>query len=100
MYPTARVKRIVSQIASEAETRFGPKSRLIWFGSWSKGTARLTSDIDLAIRVEGGVPNSELARFRDWIEEDLPTLYRIDLVNLDEVGEPMRRQIQDEGIIV
>ena len=100
MYATPRVKQIVSQIASEAKSRFGPRSRLVWFGSWPRGTARSTSDIDLAIRVEGGVPNSELASFRDWIEEDLPTLYRVDLINLDEVGEHMRRQIDAEGLIV
>jgi len=100
MYPTARIEQLVSRVASEAKTRFGPKSRLIWFGSWLNGIARLTSDIDLAISVEGGVSNSELARFRDWIEEDLPTLYRIDLLNLDEVAERMRRQISDEGLIV
>ncbi len=98
VYATPRVKEIVARIAAEAKTRIGSKGHLIWFGSWVKGTARPTSDIDLAIQVEGGAPTPELARFQDWIEEELPALYRIDLVNLEEVGERMRRQIRDEGV--
>jgi len=37
-----------------------------------------------------------MARFRQSVE-DLPTLYRIDLVDLREVGEAFRRRILERG---
>ncbi|HBA70503.1 MAG TPA: nucleotidyltransferase domain-containing protein [Lachnospiraceae bacterium] len=50
---------------------------VILFGSRAKGTARYQSDIDIA--VSGAEHFDELA---EEVEE-LPTLYTIDLVNLD-----------------
>lgn len=100
MYPTERVKKIVTLVARQVKARLGRTSQVIWFGSWIKGSARRTSDIDLAISRDGGVPQSEYARLVAWIDEDLDTLYRIDLVNLDEAGEALRGEILSEGIVV
>lgn len=100
MYPTDRINQIVSLIAAEVRIRLGLGARLIWFGSWVNGSARRTSDIDLAVEMVGGVPKSEYARLCDWIEEELPTLYRVDLINLDEVGESLRSRIKREGVAV
>ncbi len=69
-------------------------------GSWLTGSARRTSDIDLAITMDGGVPEFEYVHLVVWIEEDLPALYRVDLVNLDEVGEALRQEILGKGIVV
>lgn len=52
-------------------------TEVILFGSRAKGTARERSDIDIAVRG---------ADFFDSLEEEieeLPTLYTIDVVNLD-----------------
>jgi len=100
MYPTSRVKQVVGLVARQVKERLGPNSRIIWFGSWITGSARRTSDIDLAIEMDGGVPKSEYAQLAAWIDEDLPTLYRVDLVNLDEVGETLRQEILSKGIAV
>ena len=52
-------------------------SRVILFGSRAKGTARDRSDIDIAVC---GV--SDMEKLQEEIE-DIPTLYTIDLVDLD-----------------
>lgn len=51
--------------------------KVILFGSRSKGTARERSDIDIAV---SGAKDFDL--LVDEIEE-LPTLYSVDIVNLD-----------------
>lgn len=52
-------------------------SKVILFGSRAKGTARDTSDIDIAV--------AGAERFAELEEEieNIPTLYTVDLVNLD-----------------
>ena len=50
---------------------------MILYGSRAKGTARERSDIDIAV---SGVEN-----FNELVEkaEELPTLYSVDIVNMD-----------------
>ena len=55
---------------------FGAKE-VILYGSRAKGTARERSDIDVAV---AGVNNFD--ELREQVEE-LPTLYSVDLVNMD-----------------
>lgn len=52
-------------------------STVILFGSRAKGTAMRTSDIDIAV---SGV--TDIEELREKLE-DIPTLYTIDLVDLD-----------------
>ena len=52
-------------------------NKVILFGSRAKGTARERSDIDIAV---SGVKEFDL--LAEEIE-DLPTLYSVDLVNMD-----------------
>ena len=56
-------------------------STVILFGSRAKGTATERSDIDIAV---SGIPDTE--NLREELD-NLPTLYTIDLVNLDECGK-------------
>ena len=55
-------------------------STVILFGSRAKGTATERSDIDI------GIPDTE--NLREELD-NLPTLYTIDLVNLDECGNQL-----------
>ncbi len=58
-------------------------TQVILFGSRAKGTERERSDIDIAVR---GV--SDILAFQEEIE-DISTLYKIDLVDLDECKNPL-----------
>lgn len=56
---------------------------IILFGSRAKGTATERSDIDIAL---SGCENFELCREEI---EDIPTLYSIDVVNMDTCGNDL-----------
>lgn len=58
-------------------------TEVVLFGSRAKGTARERSDIDIAI---SGV--SDIDGLQEEID-DLPTLYKIDLVDLDSCGNQL-----------
>ncbi len=58
-------------------------SQVILFGSRAKGTERERSDIDIAVR---GV--SDILALQEEIE-DIPSLYKVDLVDLDECRNPL-----------
>ena len=77
--------------------RLGPGSKVIWFGSWVNGTARSVSDIDLAIAAPEGINYRDYAYLTNWIEEKLPTLYSVDLVNMGEVSASSQQKILAEG---
>jgi predicted nucleotidyltransferase len=98
--PTARVREIAAAVAAKATEMLGPEASTRWFGSWVRGTARLHSDIDLAISSPSGVDPTDYGRLIAWVTEDLPTLYTIDLINLGEVSEDFRIRILQEGIEV
>ena len=53
--------------------------RIILFGSRAKGTHRERSDIDIAV---SGVASCDIFELEEELE-DIPTLYTIDLVDLD-----------------
>ena len=52
---------------------------VILYGSRAKGTARERSDIDIAV---AGVASCDIYELQEELE-DIPTLYKIDLVDLD-----------------
>lgn len=92
-----RVQSIVDNIAEEFKRRFSKEANLIWFGSWMKGTAYKQSDIDLAIDHQTTALNQEdLMVFRDWID-DLPTLYSIDLIDMNTAVERLKEEIRRYG---
>ncbi|MGF1615903.1 MAG: nucleotidyltransferase family protein [Gammaproteobacteria bacterium] len=94
-----RVRRLVDEIAREVHARLGSRAKVIWFGSWVSGKARVNSDIDIAIEVPEGLSMADYAALWDWVDE-LPTLYTIDLVNLSEVGPQFRREILEGGRVI
>ena len=96
MNPTPRVESIARTIAEEARARFGVGTRVLWFGSWINGEARNNSDLDIAVEPPAGVSADAFAALWSWVD-DLPTLYSVDLVNLTEVGDTLRREIEATG---
>lgn len=70
-------------------------SKVILFGSRARGSNRPLSDIDLA--VIGG----DLRNFKFEIEENLPTLLTVDIVDLSEtLNEDFLVEIERDGVIL
>lgn len=71
------------------------------FGSRAAGTARPRSDFDIGVLGDRPLPIGVFSRVADYLEE-LPTLYRIDWVDLATVsdrvrGEALRRRVPIRG---
>ena len=59
------------------------------FGSQANKPALIRSDIDLGIIAEDEISNLQLSKIQAAIE-DLPMLYKVDLVNFKDVDEQFR----------
>ncbi len=92
-----RVRNLARQVADEIHEELGGDTEVIWFGSWIRGDASPHSDIDLALRSPTPADPVKIARLRDWIDE-LPTLFSIDLVNLEEASPRLVAEILDSGV--
>lgn len=59
--------------------------KVILFGSRAKGTSTSRSDIDIAV---SGLKGSDVYELQEKLE-DIPTLYKIDLVDMDTCGNKL-----------
>lgn len=87
----AEVRRIVLEV-------IGSENAAIYlFGSWARGDATRTSDIDIAIEPLADLPRGAFARLRECLEEShVP--YRVDVVDLRRTDPEFRRRVLTEGI--
>ena len=93
----ARVNELAAQVAYKIHQELGEDTSVIWFGSWIRGDASLHSDIDLAVLSPNPIEPVKLAGLRQWID-DLPTLFSIDLVNLDDAAPQLVNEILNLGV--
>jgi predicted nucleotidyltransferase len=90
-------KQIAEEVARLARHILGYNIKVIWFGSWPKGTARPHADIDIAIAATDAIPLQQMAALQDAID-GIATLHEIDLVDLHTVSEPFREEILRHGM--
>ena len=95
----ARPRQIAQEVAHLARRVLGANIEVIWFGSWSKGTARPHADVDIAIVGSGAFPPERLTELRALVD-NVATLHEIDLVDLHTVGEAFRTEILRHGVRV
>jgi predicted nucleotidyltransferase len=67
-----------------------PDTKLVLFGSWAKGNALPESDLDIGILDTGKIPFPLYTQMRAEIDA-IPTLRKIDLVDLNNVDENFRQ---------
>lgn len=92
--PTVPIERVYEQIAALALD--AGARRVVLFGSRARGTNQPRSDIDLAVE---GCPDFD--RLSDRLQEELWSLLRVDVVNLDaELSEELRREIARDGRVL
>jgi predicted nucleotidyltransferase len=89
----ARVNNIINAIASEFHRNFDVNATLLLFGSRANNTAIQYSDIDLAIDSKAELHEGKLLKFKDFID-DFPTLYGIDLVDMNAANAQLKKQIE------
>ena len=87
-----RVEEVIAEIIQRCKN-YGAE-RIILFGSRAKGTATERSDIDIAV---SGVASCDIYELQEELE-DIPTLYTIDLVDLDTCrNELLLEDIKEYG---
>lgn len=72
-----QIDEVIAEITQRCRN-YGAQ-KIILFGSRAKGTATERSDIDISV---SGVASSDIFELEEALE-DIPTLYTIDLVDLD-----------------
>ncbi len=91
MVPIEQVYQQIAEFAREAGAR-----RVTLFGSRARGTNQPRSDIDLAVE---GCP--DFAAFEDRLQNELWSLLRLDVVNLDgRVSDALRAEIARDGKVL
>lgn len=76
----------------------GTKARVYLFGSQVRGTAKMSSDIDIAI--DGSIEDMpyRISCLRETLEESsFP--WRVDVVDMHRAAANLRKRIEQEGIL-
>ena len=92
----ARPAQIAREVARLARSLLGKEVEVIWFGSWPQGKARPHSDIDVAISTGAPISPECMGYLQEAVDE-LPTLYEIDIVDLNATGPKLREEILKYG---
>lgn len=83
------IQKTIQAVAKQTKAELLAGYRVVLFGSWAEGTARPGSDIDIGIVGEQPLSKRVLVSIRERID-DLPTLRKVDIVDLASVSERFR----------
>ena len=87
-----RIKALVLQALQ------GEDASVFLFGSWARGEARRSSDVDVAIEYHGPSDRRKIARLREALEEStIP--YEVDVVDMQEASAALVKEIRKDGIV-
>lgn len=75
-----------------------PHAKIYLYGSHARGTARLGSDIDLALDTGNKIPIRDLGEITNVIE-GLSIPYKIDVVDMYSISPEMRHEIERDKIL-
>ena len=92
----ARPFEIAREVARLARSVLGEDAKVIWFGSWPQGKALPHSDIDVAISTGEPIAPERMGLLQEAVDE-LPTLYEIDIMDLNATGPALREEILKHG---
>jgi len=92
-----QLPQTIQNILSRAITELSPQS-IILFGSRARNTHRENSDFDIALL--GVENNSKWTNFSNQLNEEPWTLYGVDLVLYESLGDDYRTNIQKEGVLL
>ncbi len=84
-------------VAEALRLELGSKTEVIWFGSWMRGDAVPRSDLDVAYRAAAGLSADDRLRAIEAVES-LPTLFSVDLVDLDRASAKLRDEVLRSGV--
>ncbi len=100
------IRDVIEEFRERVKQLYGEKlAHIILYGSWARGEAKETSDIDLLIVLKGNVrPGKEIDRMIEIITDlnlkycELISVHPISLEDYSTVRSPLLRNIRREGI--
>jgi len=93
------IQHILNMIVTEIRKYVPKEYTILLFGSWAQSNASPTSDIDIAILGPHCIDSVVMARLRQDIDE-LPTLRKIDVVDIQAADEKFRERILKDTIVL
>lgn len=101
-----KIEEVLQEFRAEVEKLYGKRLRnIILYGSWARGEATESSDIDLVITLEGDViPGKEIDRMIDIITEInlkhgvLLSIYPVSENDYSAVNSPLLMNVRREGV--
>ncbi len=69
------------------------------FGSWAQGRALSASDLDIALDAGRPIEPAIVQKIADAMDE-LPTLRKVDLVDLQAVDREFRQRVLQQGELI
>jgi len=83
---------IIKEIVAIIRHFLSKDYKIFLFGSWAKGTALETSDLDIAILGPKEVEQEIMIRIKSGVE-GIPTLRSVDIVDLNLSGEEFKNRV-------
>ncbi len=83
---------IIKEVARIIRKYLANNYKILFFGSWVKGNALPTSDIDIAILGTESVPWDLMAKILNEVDE-IPTLRKIDVLDLNDKEEKFKNNV-------
>lgn len=87
-----KLKSIIEEVVKIIRKYLPENYKILMFGSWVKGDAWETSDLDIGILGKENVSWNLMHKILEEINE-IPTLRSIDVVDLMSVGEKYKQKI-------
>ena len=91
------VREIIEEVKQVLKKYLPEGCRIYLFGSWAKGNAEERSDVDIAILGGQEIDWMTFLKIKEEVE-NIPTLRKIDIVDLRAVGEQLRKEVIKHGI--
>jgi uncharacterized protein len=91
--------KIIKEAVQIVKKDLSDDYKVFLFGSWAKGNALETSDIDIGILGKKKVKWSLMARILEKIES-IPTLRSIDVVDLNSVDKNFKNNVMKHAKIL
>lgn len=73
--------------------------RLYLFGSWAQGRALSVSDLDIALDIGRPIEPALIQKVTEALEE-LPTLRKVDILDLQAADQEFRKRVLEQGELV
>ena len=73
--------------------------RMYLFGSWAQGRSLSVSDLDIALDTGRPIEPAIIQKVSDALDE-LPTLRKVDIVDLQAVDQEFRKRVLQQGELI